>query len=540
MTDLDPLNRQKISIMVALSLALALIIPSSFAASAGKTEGENPLEEPIAYIPEALGDYRWDISTNNDAAQNYFNQGMQLRWAYNMPESARSLAQARRIDPNCAMCFWGEAFALGSFLNSGTSKAKAARAHVAINKALSLSIANATQIERDIIQAALVRYPKDYDPSNRRPVDQAFADAMSKVHAKYPNDHNVAAVYGVALFLLENRRGYRDLQSPSLKKLHDVLTGVLNQDLTHPGACHLYIHATESSQDPGLALPCAEHLADAVPAASHIQHMPSHTWNEVGLWGKSVIANTKAQHADLKASFNKGFSYGSFHNLHMLLFAASFDGQGAVATQAGKDYRKLTGDSLFEVLTLIRFGRFDEVLENKRRPKSEASAAMFDFAQGYAHLKSGNPDEAKVLSKQVLELAATTNAKVRFHSAKSVVGTLAHILAGEILAETGDYKAAIAEFERAVKLEDSLGFDEPEPLPFAARHWLGSALYKDLQFGTAEQVYREELKDHPNNGWSLFGLNQSLVAQGKINHEVAEALTNSWARADIWIIDSKF
>jgi hypothetical protein len=297
----------------------------------------------------------------------------------------------------------------------------------------------ASPIERALIQAAQIRYPKDYDPNNRRLVDQAFADEMAKVYRTFPDSHNVAAVYGVSLFLLENRRGYRDLASPSLQKLHSVLSGVLNEDIKHPGACHLYIHATESSQDPGLALPCAEHLAAAVPLASHIQHMPSHTWNEVGLWGKSVRANTRAYHADLKAAQNRGFSYGPTHNLHMLLFAASFDGQGAVAIQAGKDYRKLTNDSLFEVLTLIRFGRFDEVLENKRRPKNEASSGIYDFAQGYANLKIGNIKAAKNISENLLIFSKNTEAKVRFHSAKDVVGTLAHILAGEISADLGNY-----------------------------------------------------------------------------------------------------
>ena len=528
-----------------LQITITLIIcffcgPKTFAAHANMAMNINSLEAPIDFIPEALGDYRWEISTQSVDAQNYFTQGMQLRWAYNMPESARSMAQARRIDPSCAMCFWGEAFALGSFLNGGTSKEKAARAHIAINQALTLSETKASPIERALIQAAQIRYPNDYDPNNRRLVDQAFADEMAKVYRTFPDSHNVAAVYGVSLFLLENRRGYRDLASPSLQKLHNVLSGVLNEDIKHPGACHLYIHATESSQDPGLALPCAEHLAAAVPLASHIQHMPSHTWNEVGLWGKSVRANTRAYHADLKAAQNRGFSYGPTHNLHMLLFAASFDGQGAVAIQAGKDYRKLTNDSLFEVLTLIRFGRFDEVLENKRRPKNEASSGIYDFAQGYANLKIGNIKAAKNISENLLIFSKNTEAKVRFHSAKDVVGTLAHILAGEISADLGNYEAAIKEFESAVQLEDSLGYDEPEPLPFAARHWLGAALLKDHQYAAAEKTYRDELKDHPNNGWSLLGLNQSIIAQDRTDETVVKALSSSWARADTWITHSKF
>ena len=242
-------------------------------------------------------------------------------------------------------------------------------------------------MERALIEATLVRYPANYDPTNRTPVDQAFANAMASVYALYPDDHNIATIYAVALFLLEDRRGYRDLDDPDLQRLHGVLTRVLAQDIKHPGACHLYIHATESSQQPELALACADHLASTVPLASHIQHMPSHTWNEVGLWGRSVRANIAANNTDLLAAEGKGFSYGPSHNLHMLLFAASYDGQGAVATQAGKDYRKYASDAQFEATTLIRFGRFDEVLAVGSPARQLSLCSNLRFCQGLRHAK---------------------------------------------------------------------------------------------------------------------------------------------------------
>ncbi|MGI9261003.1 MAG: hypothetical protein ACR2QR_03150, partial [Woeseiaceae bacterium] len=230
-------------------------------------------QEPIDYIPSALGTYSWKVTTANDTAQQYFDQGIQMRYAYGMNDAARSFREAHKADPNCAMCYWGEAFSLGSFLNGGMSAEKAPYAHEAIEKAVELS-AGATELERDMIMAARDRYPADYDPENRRPVDEAFAERMKVLSDKYAGNHEVAVVYAVALFLLEERRGYRDVNDPDLIYLHSVLTGVLDEDITHPGACHLYIHATESSQEPERALACAEYLSDAVPAASHIQHMP--------------------------------------------------------------------------------------------------------------------------------------------------------------------------------------------------------------------------------------------------------------------------
>lgn len=499
--------------------------------------GAAAFQAPIDYIPIALGPHTWEITTDSEMAQNYFKQGLQMRYAYGVNDSARSFREARLADPNCAMCYWGEAFALGSFLNGGMSAEKAPYAHEAIEKAVELS-ANASEMERDLIMAARDRYPADYDPDNRRPVDEAFAERMQVVYEKYPDHSEVAVVYAISIFLLEERRGYRDIGDPDLIRLHGVLTGVLNANVAHPGACHLYIHATESSQRPDLALECAEYLGEAIPVASHVQHMPSHTWNEVGYWSKSVRANTAAYQSDLKSRKNQGFSYAPMHNLHMLLFAASMDGQGAVATQAGKDYAKETGNSMYAVLTLLRFGRYDEIPLNSARPTGDVEAAYWDFAQGYAALKNGDKDLAEEILEKLQGLAATSTAKFRFHDANQLIGLSAAILEGEILRESGDMDGAIAAFRRAAELDDQQPYDEPEPIPYAARHWLGAALLEAAQYAEAEKEYRTELADHPHNVWSLTGLKAALDAQGKTDQEVNVDFAESTERMDVWITTS--
>ena len=501
--------------------------------------GTLSFREPVDYIPSALGPYFWEISTDNQTAQDYFTQGMQLRYAYNMNDAAKSMAEARRADPDCAICYWGEALALGAFLNGAMSAEKPPYAHEAIEKAVALA-GNASGVERDLIMAARVRYPADYDPDNRRRDDEAFAKEMAKLYDKYPGHHEVAVVYAISLFLLEERRGYRDLEDPDLIRLHSVLTGVLDEDIAHPGACHLYVHATESSQQPELALKCADYLSDGVPVASHIQHMPSHTWNEVGYWSRSVKANTKAWHSDLKAAKNQGFSYAPHHNLHMLLFAASMDGQGAVATQAGKDYAKLDGNTMYQVLTLLRFGRFDEILEVTKRPDGEIERGFWDFAQGYAELRQGNMGAAKRYLAKVRDLAENSEAKFRFHDADQLMGLSAEILEGEILRAEGDLDGAIAAFQTAAAWDDKQPYDEPEPIPYAARHWLGAALLEAGRYAEAEQEYRTELADHPHNVWSLHGLKAALEAQGKADPAVDEDFRESTARMDVWITASRF
>jgi tetratricopeptide (TPR) repeat protein len=211
-----------------------------------------------------------------------------------------------------------------------------------------------------------------------------------------------------------------------------------------------------------------------------------------------------------------------------------------VATQAGKDYRKHTGDAKFEATTLIRFGRFDEVLELNRRPEKAASAAIYDFAKGYAKLKNGDMEGAQDGLRNLQRYAATTTDIIRFHEAKTIVGVLANLLAGEISVTNGDIESALEAFQQAVVLEDTLEYDEPEPLPFAARHWLGQTLLDADQPTQAAKVFRAELEDHPHNGWSLYGLQQALAASGDTDPEVDIDLEKSWARADVWLRSAKF
>jgi len=372
-------------------------------------------------------------------------------------------------------------------------------------------------------------------------VDEAFAAEMAKVYEKYPGHHEVATVYAVALFMLEERRGYRDIDDPDVVYLLGVLTGVLDENVRNPGACHLYIHATESTRDPGRALPCAEHLSDAIPIASHIQHMPSHTWNEVGMWSRSVRANVSARRSDLMADENRGFSYSPAHNLHMLFFAASMDGQGAIAMQAGRDYTKVTGGNpMYELLTLLRFGRFDEILEISSRPSGDIPGGYWDFAQGYARLRQGDLRAAEAHLDRVRELVENSTATFRVHSASQLMGLSAALLEGEILRARGDLEGAIIAFRRAADLDDQQFYDEPEPIPYAARHWLGAALMEAERYAEAEREYRIELDDHPHNVWSLTGLKQALEAQGKLDASVEADFVSSTARLDVWIRASRF
>jgi tetratricopeptide (TPR) repeat protein len=495
--------------------------------------------EPIQIFTVGLGTFTKPMSSTNKEAQAYFDQGFQMMYSFAKPEAVRSFREAWKRDLECAICYWGEAWAWGSYLNAPMTAEESPYAYAAAQKALSLK-GRATAKERALIDALAVRYVEKFDGATRVEQDRAYADAMQKVAMQYPDDLEIATLYADALFLLEPRRGTRDVNAPSVQQLHHVLEGILARDVHHPGACHLYVHATESTIVPGRAEACAEFLGRSIPGASHINHMPSHTWNEVGRWGDSVRANLEAWHSDQKAAIGQGFAIYPEHNLHMLLYAASYDGQGAIAMRAGKDYTKLTGESFYEVLTLIRFGRFDEVLQVTSRPAPEIQGALWDFAQGYAHLKQGHVDFANLYLGRVKNTAATSTAMFRVHAAKNLLSIVAGILEGEIQRTAGDLDAAIASFQRAAEAQEALVYDEPEPLPFSAFHWLGAALLDARRFADAEKAYRTELKDHPHNGWSLYGLKLATEGMGKDPADVATDLTTSWSRSDTWIQSSRF
>ena len=491
-----------------------------------------------------LGPYTRRITTSSKEAQAFYDQGVQLLYSFTPEDAARSFREAQKRDPSCAMCHFGEAWAWGPYLNGPMPPSAAPRAHVAIQRAMSLR-ASASEVERTLIEAQALRYRPVYDSATHFTAAATYAEAMERAYRKYPNDLDVGTLYAESMMLLEPRRGIWDAAKPSVHRIHEVLEEVLSKDVNHPGACHLLIHATESNERVVRAEKCAELLGSSIPGASHINHMPSHTFNRIGRWGDAVRANIEAWHSDLRAEYGEGFAIYPSHNLHMLLFSASYDGQGAIATQAAKDYAKITrGGEFYRALTLVRFGRFDEVLELRDPGDHAIHRGLWNFARGYALLKTGTVDSARVYLDRVDAAARTTSPtlQVRGHTAASLLGITGGILRAEILRREGRAAEGIPVLEAAIVLEDGLRYDEPEPLPFSARHWLGALFLEVNRPVDAERVYRADLKAHPNNGWSLYGLERALAAQGKTADAATarEDLRKAWVRSDVMIRSSRF
>jgi tetratricopeptide (TPR) repeat protein len=510
----------------ALAEAQELVYPESF-------------NEPMALYPEAMGDFHYPISSSSELAQQYFDQGFQLMFAFAKEEAARSFQAAHRADPSCAVCYWGEAWSWGSYLNGAMTTSQAPLAYGAMKQALA-KIDTATAKEAELIRSLQARYVENFNPETRRVQDEAYRDVMAELAAKYADDLTIRTLSAQSLFLLEERRGYRSLEDPNVIRLHNVLLAVLEEDIRHPGACHLLVHATESTPRPEIAAPCAHYLGNSIPGASHINHMPSHTWNEMGLWNDAVRANTLAWHSDQKAAFGKGFAIYPTHNLTMLYYAASMGGESAAAIQAAKDLAKLNNNSAMHAMALIRFGRFDELETIADAPAGEINKSMYDFSKAYGALKLGDKETATAAVSALNELAETTTARFRFHAGKDIVGTLAGILEGEILHSEGNLEGAAAAFRRATEFYDNLNYDEPEPLPFSPRHWLGSVY---LELGAYDRAFAEfsiDLNEHPHNIWSLFGAQTALKQLGRSERYIDQDLEEAFNYADIWLRDTKY
>ena len=526
------------------ALLLVTVMGSASGQETSDLEMPDSFKEPMPLFAKGLGPFSRTVTTDSPEAQAFFNQGIQLMYAFTPEDAARSFREAQLLDPECAMCYWGEAWAWGPYMNGSIGPGSLPRAQAAMQKALEYAPDHANAVERDLIETMAIRYIDRTDRTPRIAVDTTYAEAMAKVHSDHPNDLEAGFLYGEGLMILEPRRGTWDGERAEIQRIHGILEDALAQDITHPGVCHLYIHATESTTRPDKAEACADHLGNSIPGASHINHMPSHTYNRVGRWEEAVRSNIQAFHSDQAAAYGEGFAIYPGHNLHMLLFAASMGGQGAVAIQAGRDYAKTTGGArYYEVLTKLRFGRFEDILEMENDADNPIFRGFGDFGQGYAHLRLGHVSVARGYLDAVQTTAREEDeASFRGHSAADLLGVVGAILEGEILREEGDLDAAIGVLETAVEIEDGLTYDEPEPLNFSVRHWLGAILLEAGHPDEAETVYRAALADHPHNGWSLFGLEQALRAQDRTAEadKALRAFKAEWVYADTWIRASRF
>jgi tetratricopeptide (TPR) repeat protein len=545
--------------MKRLTSALA-VAAAVFLAACADTDGSSvPNAEAAAgaAVPlfDNLGSYHRDITTDVAQAQQYFDQGLRLTYAFNHGEAIRAFEEATRLDPECAICYWGIANALGPNINAPMEGDAAVRAHEAAQKALELS-GEANEVERALIQALVERYAAA-PPEERAPLDQAYADAMADVAQRFPDDLDVQTLYAEARMDLRPWQYWTmDGQpEPGTLQLVADLERVLAADANHPGACHYYIHAVEAVS-PDKAVTCADRLAALMPGAGHLVHMPAHIYIRVGRWADAISANEHAVHTDETYIADQRptgmYPVGYYpHNYHFLSFASTMIGRSDQAIRTARSVVQSLPPEVvrqappieplvaYAHLTLVTFGRWDEVLNEPQPPADLAFAtALVQYARGVAF--AAKQDAASATAAHTAVQAAAEGATDPV--AQAVLGIASQALAGEIAARSGQTAEAERHFRAAMEIEDGLMYMEPPFWYYPIRHSLGKVLLEQGRAADAEALYRQDLTRFPENGWSLFGLAASLRAQG----ETEEAATvqvrfdRVWQGADVQLTASRF
>ncbi|MCI0404266.1 MAG: hypothetical protein L0212_12240 [Acidobacteria bacterium] len=549
---------------VWISVLLALAAP---AWGAGLPQGAQDtasqvIEGQTAPRLQNLGDHSHPITTQAPRAQLFFDQGLRLAYGFNHPEAYRSFQEAARLDPDCAMCYWGMALVLGPNINATMNPEDEPVALSTVQRALALR-QKASERERAYISAVARRYLGS--ASQRATGDKLYAEAMREVARSHPDDPDSATLAAEALMDLQPWSYWtRDGQATgNTLEIIELLESVLARHPNHPGANHLYVHMMEAWR-PDLAEAAADRLLKLMPGAGHMVHMPSHIYMRVGRYADASAANEAAIAADedyITQCRTQGLYPLTYypHNIHFLWSSATMEGRSAVALGAARRTVSRVPEhqwshlpswaQLFAVAPLYamtRFGRWEEILAEPQPDRARLyEMGIWLYARALALARTGKHQPAEqelallkglASSKEAAELAMGAQ------TAAKLLSLAVAVVEGELAAEKGQFDVAIAALHRAVLLEDSLTYIEPADWHYPVRQSLGAVLLKANRAAEAEQIYWEDLRRNPENGWSLFGLMQSLRAQGRNDEAAAieQRFKRAWTQADVELTSSRF
>jgi tetratricopeptide (TPR) repeat protein len=517
----------------------------------------------IAPVLEGLGRHHHAVTTDSERAQLFFDQGLKLTYGFNHQEALRAFKEAARIDPDCAMAYWGWALVLGPNLNLPMSPEVVEQAWDAVQLAAEKR-EGAGDKERAMIEALVRRYSAD-PSADRGALNAACAKAMAEVHAKFPDDTDVATLYAAALMNLSpwdywNLDGSPKGQTETILK---VLERAIEQDEHHEGALHYYIHAVEPV-DARRGERAADLLRGLAPGAGHLVHMPSHIYMQTGRYAESYEVNTLAAQAD-EGYITQCRAQGIYplnyypHNVHFLAWAAIMQGRSAEALAAsrkvaaqvphdmhGNDWALYQTFLSMPLYTLVRFGKWEEVLNEPRPPENTRYwEGIWHYARGMAHAHTGKLQTARedwTALRKISDEPTTPEVIIGFNSAGTLLQIASHVLAGEIAAGEADHERALYHLGRAVRLEDSLTYNEPPDWYYPVRHTLGAVLLEAGLPVEAEVVYADDLRKHENNGYALHGLLQAVRAQGRDGDAAAieQRLKQAWSAADAPLRSSRY
>ena len=517
-----------------------------------------------APIFAGLGAHHHAITTTNAKTQQLFDQGVNLLFGFNHAEAIRSFREAARLDPACAMCWWGVAFALGPNINLPMPGDAVAPAWQALGRAKALE-GGASVEERGWIEALAVRYSPD-PKADRKPLDEAFAKAMGALWQAHPEDLDAGVFYAEAMMDTQPWDYWQaDGVTPKghAAEIVATLEQIIARAPDHPGALHLYIHAVEATTTPQRAEAAADRLETLMPGAGHVVHMPSHIYYRLGRYADAMAVNEKAARvdeqyiADCRAQGYYPLGYYG-HNIHFLWTSSEMAGRyhGALdaarrlvkATDAENAAKAVAPAELYTftpVATLLRFGKWREILAEPEPPAGlPVQRAVWLEARGFAHANLGDLAAAQADRDRMATLVSTDYGRYTAFAipAADMVDLAMALLDGEIARKHGDLPTAITRFQQAAQIEHGLGYTEPPWWHQPVAHLLGAALIEAHRPAEAEAVYRASLNFYHMDGWALFGLAQAQRAKGDKAGaaDTTREFHRAWALADVTLTSSRF
>lgn len=519
---------------------------------------QRPAAPPAGMPPlyDSLGTLHMAVTTASPKAQAYFDQGLRLAYGFNHAEAARAFRAAQQLDPDCAMCYWGEALALGPNINAPMFPEAVAPAAAAAARAVKLA-GKASAPEQALIRALARRYQAK-PPEDRTPLDQAYADAMADAARRFPDNDNIQVLYAEALMDL-SPWDYWDAGGarPKARTVATIaaLERVLKRNPKHPGAAHYYIHTMEASTKPDKALPAARALAQQMPDAGHMVHMPSHIYYRVGMYREARQANVDAIAADeryFRTSASDPVYRGAYypHNVHYLMVSALMGGDGKTTLDAASRLDKSLDDAVvkqFAVMQTVKGAPYfahvqfssPDVLVALPDPGPDLMMvkAMWHYARAIGFARKGELDDSRreigalASLEKTGDFKAFTDEKV---PGREIVRTARAVASGRLADASGDLKGAIIAYEEAVAVQDALPYWEPPYWYYPVRQSLGVALLRAGRSAEAEQVFRESLARTPSNGWALRGLIEVYRQRGDAKALAAaqKRFANTWLGQD--------
>ena len=505
-----------------------------------------------------LGSITYKITTANERAQAYFDQGLRLAYAFNHGEAQRAFRMAQKLDPNCAMCFWGEALVLGPNINLPMQEDAVAPAYAAAQKAKALA-ANASPRERALIGALAARYGSD-PKADRAPFDAAYAAEMAKVATQFPDDDEIATLYAEAVMDLSPwdywTPGGRE-PNPQSVPIVPTLERVLARNPNHPGAIHFYIHAVEASDRPKRAEPYADRLRGAIPGAGHLVHMPSHIYYRVGRYLDALNDNKTAVKVDEKYIANSNAPMGVYrlgyypHNVHFVMASAQMAGDGQTVIAAADKLRELIPDEAARGIAMVQPVKAAPYFAHAQFSSPETILALPDpgdaipyvkamwlYMRGIALAARHNFASAAAAADAIETLERTADFKLLKDSnipAQEVFRIARTLILARVAQAKGDFRTAVVQFARAAELQDALPYTEPPYWYYPIRQSLAAALLQAGRYAEAQRQFQRALSRAPSNGWSYYGLAQLYKSRG--NTAAARKAEADLART--WIGDRR-